>query len=279
VTVFNASSSKWLQKLREAMRKVNSNKKVYALESGVVTRWTSTWLACCSLLRARNAFDLLLLENPVKVQQITSSASKSTSNLRRCIKTIRDCSFWNDLVEYMEILVPTIESSLVLQGGDATFADVLYCRGRQYQTLEYRGEFEALEALEQRWGRLEQPQLLVALYFHPKYRSIGIMLPISEYVLKKYVNGYVSRWGSAAACGVEDNVSTSAAIADWALGVAHWVREAAEFHGNPCNFWASGKIPPTRGGAGSERRQSTRRGVQETVFVLTQFSGPREVIL
>jgi hypothetical protein len=131
VNVFNASSSKWLQKLREAMRKANANKKFYALESGVVTRWTSIWLYCCSVLRARNAFELVLLENHVEIQQTISSKSKSTENIRRCIKTIRDSSFWHKLVEYLELLVPTIESSLVLQGGDATLADVLYCRGRQ----------------------------------------------------------------------------------------------------------------------------------------------------
>jgi hypothetical protein len=85
---------------------------------------------------------------------------------------------------------------------------------------------------------LEQPELLLALYFHPNYRSIGLMLPLSEYLIKKFVNGYASRWGSAAACSTEENISTSSAIADWALGVAPWVREAVEFHGNPCNFWA-----------------------------------------
>jgi hypothetical protein len=85
-------------------------------------------------------------------------------------KTIRHSSFWHKLVEYLEFFGPTIESSLVLQGGDATLADVLYCHGRQYQMLEQIGEFEALNALDKRWNRLEQPQLLFPLYFHP---SIG----------------------------------------------------------------------------------------------------------
>jgi hypothetical protein len=64
------------------------------------------------------------------------------------------------------------------------------------------------------------------------------MLPHSEYLIKKYVDGYASRWGSAAACGTEENISTSSAIADWALGLPPLVREAVEFHGNPCKFWA-----------------------------------------
>jgi hypothetical protein len=92
--------------------------------------------------------------------------------------------------------------------------------------LEQIGEFEALNALEKRWNRLEQPQRLFTLYFYQKYRSIGLMLPFPEYIIKKYVNGYASRWGIAAACGTEENVLTSSAIADWALGVAPWVRKA-----------------------------------------------------
>jgi hypothetical protein len=80
--------------------------------------------------------------------------------------------------------------------------------------IEQIGEFEALNALEKRWNRLEQPQLLLALYFHPKYRSIGLMLPISEYLIKNIVNGYASRWGSAAACSTEENISKSSANAD-----------------------------------------------------------------
>jgi hypothetical protein len=87
------------------------------------------------------------LSRPPVKPQIVSSNRKSTENIRRCIKTIRDSSFWHTLVEYLESLVPTIESSLVVQGGDATLADVLYFRGRQYQMLEQIGEFEALYAL------------------------------------------------------------------------------------------------------------------------------------
>jgi hypothetical protein len=85
---------------------------------------------------------------------------------------VRDVKFWLDLVDFLDLLIPTVESSLILQSGDATLADVLICKGRQFQALDRVDESAAIVALESRWSRLEQTILIIAYFLDPKYRSL-----------------------------------------------------------------------------------------------------------
>jgi hypothetical protein len=154
VLLFNASTNKRLPRLCAAMVKTNPNKRSFALKNRVVTRWTSVWLSACSILRAKAAFKLLVAQYPNIAAKVFASNDRRLAELKRSFETIDNSGFWSLLEEYIVLLVPTIESSLVLQGGDATLADVVYCRFRQYVRLQDANESTALNALKRRWSQV-----------------------------------------------------------------------------------------------------------------------------
>jgi hypothetical protein len=141
-----------MARLRAAMVKTNPNKRSFAIKSGVVTRWTSVWLSACSVLRAKAAFKLLVAQYPNIAAKVFASNDRRLAALKRSFETIDNSRFWSLLKEYIALLVPTIESSLVLQGGDATLADIVYCRCRQYVRLLDANESTALNALQRMWS-------------------------------------------------------------------------------------------------------------------------------
>jgi hypothetical protein len=217
-----SSSSKWLPMLRDCMLKTGSKRipalKVGvptrwtttweamcslvrckdALKVGVPTRWTTTWEAMCSLVRCKEAFALLMLTHKSVVNDVVRTKSQTTKALRDCFGYVKDEKFRSDLVAFLDLLIPTVESSLILQGGDATLADVLICKGRQLQALELLEETSAIEALESRWRRLEQPIIIISFFLDPKYRSFavdGFPPSLNEYVLTDFADGYAKRWG------------------------------------------------------------------------------------
>jgi hypothetical protein len=68
---------------------------------------------------------------------------------------VRDPSFFDALGAHLDAMLPTIESSLVLQGGSATLADAIFCFERQYQSLCIEGEDTVISKLEKRWTHLK----------------------------------------------------------------------------------------------------------------------------
>jgi hypothetical protein len=108
---------------------------VIALVSPVSKRWTTTRLSSVSVIQSRAAFSGVLTSHAGRERlggAEYSTSSKFTA-LKTVAATIKSSNFWNGLARHLDALVPTIEASLVMQGGTASLADVLYCFGRQYQ--------------------------------------------------------------------------------------------------------------------------------------------------
>jgi hypothetical protein len=150
VSFFDASTNRWLPKLCTAMASTSANKRALALKNSVVTRWTSVWLSACSILEAKTPFKRLVAQNPDHVAKVLVSNDRRFAALKCSFETIDNTGFRSLLDEYIALLVPTIESSLKLQGSDATLADVVNCRCRQYGRLLDANESNALNALESR---------------------------------------------------------------------------------------------------------------------------------
>jgi hypothetical protein len=128
VHFFNSSSSLWLPLLRtEVSRTLGTS---HALVSAVATRWTSTWLSAVSVLLVRDALASLFTASAAKerVQEALASQSSKHKGLRDVLSIVRDPSFFDELGAHLDALIPTIESSLLMQGGSATLADsMLLC--------------------------------------------------------------------------------------------------------------------------------------------------------
>ena len=81
--------------------------------------------------------------------------------------------------------MPTIESSLILQNGDATLAGVLYCFGRQYQALERENESAVLVALQRRFDDQEFPLFFLIHKGHMHVASPSIQGYSTSYFIYK----------------------------------------------------------------------------------------------
>jgi hypothetical protein len=90
-----------------------------------------------------------------RVQEALASQSPRFTALRDVVAIVRDQSFFNDHGAHLDAMLPTIESSLVMQGGSLTLADTKYYFLRQYQALCVEGEDAVIAKLEKRWARLE----------------------------------------------------------------------------------------------------------------------------
>jgi hypothetical protein len=237
VSFFNNSPSLWLQLLREEMIRCNGN--VVALISPVATRWTSTWISAVSVLQCKAAFSSVLTSQNgrERLSIAESSNSPKFAALKAVVDIIRSNCFWDDLSSHLDALVPTIESSLVMQGGSATLADVLYCFARQFQYLSRGVENEVLRKLEKRFAMFELPLLFMYFWLHPKYKTIaeGVLSNgiLSMVDVVGWIDGYVKRWCVAG----ETNTSVAAAVAEWATGCDHWVTIAQNFRNSPENYW------------------------------------------
>lgn len=154
----NKSTNKWLPCVREFMMK--ADRRQFALKASVVTRWKSVWICACSLLSAIADFRPLIASLPATIVCITTSNDKRLKALQDVLSTISSDAFWKYLEEYMLLLVPSIESGLLPQGGDATLADVVYCRCRQYIRLFDADKHRAVKILERIWRQIEQSLML-----------------------------------------------------------------------------------------------------------------------
>jgi hypothetical protein len=112
--------------------------------------------------------------------------------LKSSFETIDDSGFWSFLEEYIALLVPIIECSSILQSADATLADIVFCRCRQYGRLLDARKSTALNALERRWSQ-------IAVFLQPKYQKYLIQMRLFEEDIGRLVLGYAKRWGSPAA--------------------------------------------------------------------------------
>jgi hypothetical protein len=103
-----------------------------ALVQAVASRWTSTWLSACSVLQVQDALVSVLTATAGKerVQEAMVWQSPRFKALRDVVAIVCDPSFFDDLGAHLDAMFPTIEFSLVWQGGSATLADARYCFSR-----------------------------------------------------------------------------------------------------------------------------------------------------
>lgn len=76
-------------------------------------------------------------------------------------------------------MIPTIETSVHLQGASCNLSDVAYAFGRITQSLLDAGELELLAKLDKRFSCSEHPLLLsviIALWIDPKCRHHDDMI-------------------------------------------------------------------------------------------------------
>jgi hypothetical protein len=113
--VFNKSTAKWLPVLRREM--IETRGRAWSLVVSVVTRWTTTWLSACSVLQSKDALQRVFSSNVGRSELLAarSSGDKKYEKLRDVAGVISQESFWDELSSFLELMVPTIESSLVLQ--------------------------------------------------------------------------------------------------------------------------------------------------------------------
>jgi hypothetical protein len=210
-----------------------------ALVSAVATRWTSTWLSAVSVLQVRDALVSVFTASAAKerVQEALISQAVKDKVLRDVLAIVRDPSFFDTLGAHLDALIPTIESSIVMQGGSATLADAMYCFARQYQALCAAGEDAVIAKLEKRYARLEKPLLILAIWLHPSYTEVARAVVDSGVVdimtLSDWVDKYGERWGFK-------NGAISAALAaqDWSLRYEAWARHSDSFGIRAGKYWA-----------------------------------------
>jgi hypothetical protein len=108
--------------------KMNGGKgKPRALATAIITRWTSTWLSLFSVVENKLPLQRLLLSDTSTREPISAdrhAGNARFANLRRMRSIVKDESFW-ERADWLVLLQPTIEASLVLLSGSCTIADEL----------------------------------------------------------------------------------------------------------------------------------------------------------
>lgn len=184
-------------------------KRVIALKTSIVTQWRRVWLCACSVLNAKTAFKMLISKWHEFVQKALVPKEKRFASMANCFRTIEDLSFWSGLENNLMLLIPSVESSLVLQGRGKSLADVMYCRCRQFLKLWEAGENIVVGCLENRWRLTGLPLMLMTFYFFPAYREFEIQMEISKENIAKIVGRYASRWESSEMGALDDGTVTS----------------------------------------------------------------------
>jgi hypothetical protein len=171
-----------------------------SLVSAVSTRWTSTWLSAVSVQKVRDALLSVLTSCAEKerVQEAMASQAAKYKSLKNGVAIVRDMSFFDELGAHLDALLPTIGSSLVMQGGSKTLADAMYCLARQHQALVASSEDAVNVQREKRYSRLEKPLLIPALWLHPTYAEVARAMVgsgvVNVMILTEWVDGYDERW-------------------------------------------------------------------------------------
>jgi hypothetical protein len=221
------------------MKAVSSDGKYHALIQGVVTRWTSTWLSCCSAIRAQLVLQLFFEKHRNEIDREPST--KTNEKLRRVAGICRSSLFWSKLISFMTQLIPSVESSLLLQSNSATLADMLYCYGRQCQALLASHEIPVLQKLEQRFAALEHPPMITWFALHPRYNIIAQswvrakVLTVAK--IADWVESDAARWEVP---GPGTKIDCMKYVQQWMFGTEggkNWCKRAASFVDCLEDFW------------------------------------------
>jgi hypothetical protein len=153
-----------------------------------------------------------------------------------CCRNRSDESFFDELGAHLDALLPTLESSLVMQGGSVTLSDAIYCFARQHQALVAASEDAVIVQLEKRYSRLERPLLILALWLHPTYAEVARAMVDSGVVnvmtLAEWVDGYGERWEFK-----DGTVSAALAAQDWHGRFERGSKHSMSFGVEATKYW------------------------------------------
>jgi hypothetical protein len=126
VQFFNFSASVLLPLLRDEVTRTLG--KSLSLVSAVATRWTSTWRSAVSALQVCDALHYVFTSAEAKARVIEAMTSRSVKyeNLKDVIEIVQSPTFFEDLGERLDAPLPTIEASIVCQGGSVTMNVLLW---------------------------------------------------------------------------------------------------------------------------------------------------------
>lgn len=164
LSFYNKSTSNWLPHLRDAMKQLHDS--YFSLVTGVVAGWNTTWMSFCSVLRGKITLELVFILHAGDIHQIIDQPP--SKGLKSAREITMSCEFWPKLSNSLYILIPTVESSFILQSSRATLADFLYCYRRQVQVLSKYMEDSVMGKLEKLFSSLEVPIIftMTLLQYH-----------------------------------------------------------------------------------------------------------------
>ena len=114
---------------------------------------------------------------------------------------INDSTFWLDLKELDELLLPFCAALNKLQKESARLYDIMHAYAWMLITIQKKSDSpfrsHMLMRLEKRWNQWEQPLLILSWLLHPSYglEKLNIQLPgLSAPNLAKWLVYYYTNW-------------------------------------------------------------------------------------
>ena len=164
----NASSSKWLPKLKDKAEQMYGKGKPFVINSIGDTRWNSAQACFASLLRIKSA---------------CSSFANEKQEAPSFPKAVKDAwtseTFWFNLAEAELLIQPFCDCSFLMQREhNNTLAHVVLVFMNLYKHLgEYSSSSKMAAELRAgivaRWKREEHPLFFFGLLLHPEFASIA----------------------------------------------------------------------------------------------------------
>lgn len=158
INVFNASTSKWLPRLKA--RCIYVYGKSWSLLRLMEVRWNSAQAAFASLLRIRTAVKSFVIMNQYR------------SDFPHTLKCAGTDIFW-EKVEYAESIIrPMSYASFIFQRTNASMAHAVYIFFRIYLSFRANSASDLIEIIERRWLAMEQPLFMLAIHLDPRFQPV-----------------------------------------------------------------------------------------------------------
>lgn len=162
VKCLNASSSKWLKRANNLMKKFYG--RSLGLRTLCETRWNSMQGCFASLLRVQSALEMLY-------RQYASDVDFPLD-----LHVLGDPKFWSDLKIAEAVISPLSYASYRLQRDENTVGDVVLSYRDIFKGFSRHGD-ELVKCVEERWRECEQPLFMLGFALHPTYADEARTLP------------------------------------------------------------------------------------------------------
>ena len=171
----NASSSKYLPKLRDQSEKLYGKKVSTKIFSIGVTRWNTTQGCFASQLRMQDSCVLF------------STQYAESAGFPKALQVWKEKSYWKDLEEAELLIRPFCDASFLMQREANTMAHVMLVLLNLHVHIQtYCGEDNEaatliFEDIEKRWRNTENPLFFLTFLLHPQYREPALKILSSAY--------------------------------------------------------------------------------------------------